>query len=317
MQYITGTREFQIDCPTVVTLGKFDGLHKGHKKLLDQVFSFREKGYKTAVFTFETTPGTLMKGTLQTMITTNRERRMNLEQAGLDYLVEYPFNQEVAHLKPEEFVSCILTGQMKAKAIVAGTDFHFGYQRSGDVGLLKELASKYGYEMAVVDKAMDGAREISSTYIREELAKGNIKKANELLGYPYMIHGEVVHGKHLGSRLGFPTVNLLPSEQKHLPEFGVYLSQVVIDGTVYNGITNIGRKPTIAGKHPAGVETYIYDLEQDLYGKWIEVRLLDFIRPEQKFDGVEELKRQVLADKESGYKRHQSKNYHAEKKKTK
>ena len=246
-----------------------------------------------------------MKGKLQTMITTNAERRENLQQAGIDYLVEYPFNQDVAQTQAEEFISHILAGQMKAKAIVTGTDFHFGYQRQGDVELLKKLASKYGYEMVVVDKALDGEREISSTYIREELAAGNIKKANELLGYTYMIHGRVIHGRHLGSTLGFPTVNIEPREQKHLPAFGVYLSEVVIDGELYKGITNIGRKPTIEGQHPVGVETYIYDLSADLYDKWIEVRLTDFIRPELKFSGVEELKERVLADKEAGRKMHE------------
>lgn len=304
MQYITGTREFHIDEPTVVTLGKFDGLHRGHQKLLNQVFRFKEHGYKTAVFTFETTPGTLMSGKLQTMITTNEERRVNLERAGIDYLVEYPFNQKVAHLLPEEFVAQILVGQMHAKAIVTGTDFHFGYQRRGDVTLLQELSPVYDYEMVIVEKALDQDREISSTYIREELAAGHIEKANQLLGYSYMIHGEVVHGKHLGTKLGFPTVNILPRMQKHLPEFGVYLSKVIIDGRLYNGITNIGRKPTIEGERPAGVETYIYDLDEDLYGKWIEVRLIGYLRSEKRFESVEELKRQVLTDKENGRRMH-------------
>lgn len=305
MQYITGTREFHIDEPTVVTLGKFDGLHRGHKKLLDEVFRFRERGYKTAVFTFEKTPGAFVKGKMQTMITTNAERRANLEQAGIDYLVEYPFNQEVAHMMPEDFVEHILIGQMKARAIVAGTDFHFGYQRSGDVELLKMLALRYNYEMAVIEKALDGSREISSTYIREELAAGDILKVNDLLGYSYMIHGEVVHGKHLGTKLGFPTVNIQPVRQKHLPSFGVYLSKVKIDDRRFDAITNIGRKPTIEGDRPAGVETYIYGLDEDLYGKWIEVSLLDFIRPERKFSDVEELKVQVLEDKAAGLRMHQ------------
>lgn len=304
MRYITGTREFYISEPTVVTLGKFDGLHRGHQKLLNEVFRFKEKGFKTAVFTFETAPGTLMKGKLQTMITTNAERRENLKRAGIDYLVEYPFNQEVAHMQPEEFITHILTGQMKARAIVTGTDFHFGYMRRGNVELLKKMAPEYGYEMVVVNKALEDDREISSTYIREELAKGNIKKANQLLGYTYMIHGRVIHGRHLGTTLGFPTVNIEPKEQKHLPALGVYLSKVVIDGIIYNGITNIGRKPTIEGKRPVGVETYIYDLDADLYDKWIEVKLTDFIRPEMKFSGVEELKLRVLADKEAGRQMH-------------
>lgn len=240
------------------------------------------------------------------MITTNAERKENLERAGVEYLVEYPFNQEVAHMDPEEFIAHILVGQMGAKAIVTGPDNRFGYQRRGDVALLKQLAPKYGYEMVVVEKALDGDREISSTYVREELAKGNIEKANELLGYTYMIHGRVVHGKHLGSTLGFPTVNVVPREQKHLPAFGVYLSQTVIDGVIYNSITNIGRKPTIEGQHPVGVETYIYDLNQDLYDKWIEVRLLNFMRPEMKFNGIEELKAQVLSDKECGRRLHEA-----------
>lgn len=304
MQYITGTRQFNIQGPVVVTLGKFDGVHRGHQKLLKEVFQFGEKGYKTAVFTFETPPCTLTKGKIQTMITTNEERRRCLEQLGIEYLVEYPFNQEVAHLMPEEFVSHILVEQMGVKAIVAGTDFHFGYQRSGDVKMLEELSHRYDYEMIIVEKAKDGEREISSTYIREELAKGNIEKANELLGYPYTIYGEVVHGRHLGRTLGFPTVNILPAVQKHLPQFGVYLSEVMINGRLYHSITNIGRKPTIEGEHPAGVETYIYDLNEDLYGKRIEVRLKHFVRPECKFADVKELKAQVLADKEMGYNLH-------------
>ena len=133
------------------------------------------------MFTFETAPGTLIRGKLQTMITTNEEREENLREAGVEYLVEYPFNQEVAHMDPEQFVAEILVGKMGAKAIVSGPDCHFGYQRKGDAELLRKLAPKYGYEVSIVEKAMDGDREISSTYIREELAKGNIRKANELL----------------------------------------------------------------------------------------------------------------------------------------
>ncbi len=306
MRYIAGTREFQIEEETAVTLGKFDGLHRGHQKLLSEVFRFRENGLSPAVFTFETAPGTLIGGRLQTMITTNEERRQNLERAGVSFLVEYPFNQEVARMDPEEFVAHVLVGQMRARAIVSGPDFHFGYRRGGDVALLKRLAPCFGYEVRVVEKLMDGGREISSTYIREELAAGRIEKANELLGYPYMLHGRVVHGRHLGSTLGFPTVNLEPDLQKHLPAFGVYLSQTVIDGMVFPSLTNIGKKPTIAGERPAGAETYIYHLDQDLYGKWIEVRLIGFLRPEQKFSGVEELKKQVLADKETGRRLHEA-----------
>ena len=155
-----------------------------------------------------------------------------------------------------------------------------------------------GYRLHVIEKEKDHLRDISSTYIREELEKGNVEKANALLGEPYAVHGEVVHGNHIGtSILGFPTANLLPPSIKRLPRFGVYVSRVLVDGTYYRGVTNIGRKPTVEGRNPVGVETYIFDMHQDLYGKVIEVQLLAFDRPEQKFSSLEELKQRIEMDK--------------------
>ncbi|MCR4629903.1 MAG: bifunctional riboflavin kinase/FAD synthetase [Clostridium sp.] len=308
MQYIIGTREFQIEEPTAVTIGKFDGLHRGHMKLLDEVFRFRKAGMKTAVFTFETAPGSLMSGRMQTMITTNEERRRNLEQAGIDYLVEYPFNTTVAHMSPEDFVRKVLTDQMHARAVIAGTDCSFGYKGAGNAALLRKLGPEYGFRAVIVDKLMDGDREISSTYVREELAAGHIRKANELLGYEYSISGEVVHGQHLGSTLGFPTANILPPAQKHLPVFGVYLSETEVDGVWYPSLTNIGRKPTIEGLHPVSAETFLYDFDQSIYGKSIEVRMLDFFRPEMKFDSLNQLRAQVDSDKVRGRQEHEKRN---------
>ncbi|MBS5063969.1 MAG: bifunctional riboflavin kinase/FAD synthetase [Hungatella hathewayi] len=302
MIYISDTRDFKIEEPTVVTIGKFDGRHKGHQKLLREMLRMkREYGLATAVFTFSTAPVALIQDRPQTVITTNQERRNNMEKMGIDYLVEYPFSKEVAHLPPEEFVSHILLGQMNAKAIVVGTDCGFGYQRAGNAKLLRELAPKYGYILEVIDKAREDNRDISSTYIKEELDMGAIEKANELLGEPYAIHGTVVHGNHIGGAvLGFPTVNILPPPEKHLPPFGVYVSRVLIDGTYYGGITNIGKKPTVEGEYPVGVETFVFDFDRDIYGKNIEVQLLHFERPEQKFASLEDLKRQLEKDKEYG-----------------
>ena len=302
MIYISATRDFKIEEPTVVTIGKFDGRHKGHQKLLREMLRMkREYGLATAVFTFSTAPVALIQDRPQTVITTNQERRNNMEKMGIDYLVEYPFSKEVAHLPPEEFVSHILLGQMNAKAIVVGTDCGFGYQRAGNAKLLRELAPKYGYILEVIDKAREDNRDISSTYIKEELDMGAIEKANELLGEPYAIHGTVVHGNHIGGAvLGFPTVNILPPPEKHLPPFGVYVSRVLIDGTYYGGITNIGKKPTVEGEYPVGVETFVFDFDRDIYGENIEVQLLHFERPEQKFASLEELKRQMEKDKEYG-----------------
>ena len=302
MQVIAGTREFQIKEPTVVTIGKFDGRHKGHQKLLQRMLLLgKQKGFRTAIFTFDMAPAGVVSGKKQSLITTNAERRNNMEKTGIDYLVEYPFNQEVAQMPPEEFVERILVGQMKAQAIVAGTDCGFGCRRAGDAALLQRLAPDYGYEAVIIEKEQDEHRDISSTYIREQLDEGHIGKANELLGEPYAIHGEVVHGNHIGAPLlGFPTANLLPPPEKYLPRFGVYASRVLIDGKYYGGVSNIGAKPTITGENPVGVETFVLGLESgvDLYGKNIEVQLLDFERPEQKFAGLKELKARIELDKQ-------------------
>lgn len=304
MRIISGTRYFQIQEPTVVTIGKFDGRHKGHQKLLRRMQEIqREYGYRTAVFTFDMAPGGVVNGKAARLITTNQERRGNMERMGIDYLVEYPFNQEVSHMSPEEFVRVILVGQMHARAVVAGTDCGFGYQRAGDAKLLERLASELGYEAVIIEKEQDDHRDISSTYVREELKAGNIAKANELLGEPYGIHGTVVHGRHIGgTRLGFPTANILPPREKYLPPYGVYVSRVLVEGNVYGGVSNIGQKPTIEGDNPVGVETFILGLDGDLYGKDIEVQLLDFERPERKFADLEELGRQIEADREYAVK---------------
>lgn len=299
---ISNTRDFKIEEPTVVTIGKFDGRHKGHQKLLRRMLEIKEAcGYRTAVFSFHMAPVTLIQGEPQKVITTNQERRNNMEKIGIDYLVEYPFTPEVAHLLPEAFVKDILVEQMHARAIVVGTDCGFGYQRSGDAKLLEALSKTYGYQLTVIEKEQEDHRDISSTFVKEELNRGNMEKANELLGEPYAIHGTVVHGNHIGgSVLGFPTVNLLPPPEKYLPPFGVYVSRVLVDGVYYGGITNIGRKPTVGADSPVGVETFIFGLSQDLYGKAIEVQLLNYERPEKKFGSLEELKQQLELDKAYG-----------------
>lgn len=300
MELISGTRDFQIDQPTIVTIGKFDGRHKGHQKLLQEMLRLKQQhGCKTAIFTFDMAPAGVVSGRQQKVITTNQERRRRIERMGIDYLVEYPFDEQAAHMDPEEFVRELLVGQMQARAIVTGTDCRFGYRRAGDAALLQLLAERYHYQAVIIDKEQDGHRDISSTYIREELDKGNIEKANELLGEPYSIHGFVVHGKHIGTSLGFPTANIFPPPDKYLPPFGVYVSKVCIDGDIYGGVSNIGRKPTIQGDNPVGIETYVIGLEEDLYGKEITIQLLHFCRPEQKFQSLEELKLQIERDKQT------------------
>ena len=210
MRVITGTREFQIEEPTAVTIGKFDGRHKGHQKLLREMLCFKERqGLKAAVFTFDMAPSGVMRGQVQTVITTNQERRNKMAKMGIDYLVEYPFDQDTAHMRPEDFVSEVLVRQMHAKAVVVGTDCSFGYKGKGNVQLLKEMSKSCGFEAVIIEKEQDDHRDISSTYVREELDLGNIEKANELLGEPYAIHGVVVHGNHIGGAvLGLSLIHI-------------------------------------------------------------------------------------------------------------
>lgn len=300
MEYITNTRDFQIKEPCVVTLGKFDGRHRGHQKLLKTMLEIKnQKGYGTGVFTFDSSPLALVEKRPQKVITTNMERKNNLEKIGIDYLVEYPFTEETARMSPEEFVKNVLAGQMNAKVIVVGTDCSFGYKGAGNADSLNLWKETYGYDLVVIHKEQADQRDISSTYIREELDAGNMEKTNELLGEPYAIHGIVVHGNHIGGAvLGFPTANIIPPPEKYLPAYGVYVSRVYAEGRYYGGVTNIGRKPTVEGGSPVGVETFIFGINKDIYGKNIEVQLLHFIRPERKFEGLDQLKAQIGRDKE-------------------
>ncbi len=301
MRYIIGETEFHIPEPTVVTIGKFDGRHEGHRKILRRMLAIKEeRGLKTAVFTFHLDASAQVPSIPRQVITTETERRAGMEAMGIDYLVEYPFTEQVSRIPAETFVREILVGKMNAKAIVAGTDCGFGYRRAGDARMLQRLAAELGYEAEIIDKVRDGERDISSTYIKEELDKGHIEKVNALLGRPYSFCGTVVHGTHIGGPLlGHPTANLIPPEEKYLPPFGVYVSRVRTDGRILGGVTNIGRKPTVEGSWPVGVETNLLDWSGDLYGREISVQLLHFERPERKFASLEELKRQLERDEES------------------
>lgn len=286
MRYIKGTLDFKEEQRCVVTLGKFDGLHRGHRALIDRVIHYKENQALRTVFTFDIMP---------MMLLSKKERRKMLKNLGIDLMIECPFTADVITMDPETFVKDILVNKLNAVHIVVGADYRFGYHRSGNVQLLKELGEKYGFTVDIVEKIMDGDREISSTYIREELLKGNMEKVNELLGYEYLITGEIVHGRQVGRTIGIPTTNLIPSKSKILPPNGVYVTSTTIGDKTYDGMTNIGCKPTVEGSF-IGVETYLFDCEGDLYGKKETVRVRHFIRPEKRFESLEELKQQIQKD---------------------
>lgn len=299
MEYIRETTSIRIQEPTVISLGKFDGLHMGHKLLLTEMLGKKREGLAAVMFTFDIPPKALVEGGQSSVLTTNAEKEAIFSRTGIDYLIEYPFTDRVRSMEPEDFVR-LLVERLHVKCIVAGRDFHFGHNRSGDYKTLERLAPIYGYETIIVEKKQYENRDISSTFIREEIRAGHMERANMLLGYEYFIRGTVVHGRRIGHELGFPTVNLLPPTEKLLPPFGVYASRVMVGGRCLDGISNVGRKPTIEGENPIGIETYILDFQEDLYGKEIDVALLSFLRSEQKFDSLAELKTQMTRDIEKG-----------------
>ncbi|MCI8275881.1 MAG: bifunctional riboflavin kinase/FAD synthetase [Lachnospiraceae bacterium] len=299
MKLITGQTELLSAGlrPSAVTLGKFDGLHLGHRKLIGEVLKAKEEGLETVVFTFSIPPRAFTEREMQPILLTRREKRAHMERLGIGVLVEYPFTEAVCRMEPEDFVKQVLVRGLQVKRVVTGPDFCFGYRRRGDVELLSRLAAVYGYELTVIEKERDAkGRIISSTLVREELGLGHVEQANELLGYPYTVTGEVVHGNHLGRTFGMPTINQIPAKEKLLPPNGVYTAAIEIDGKIYRGVSNVGYKPTIEGDYPKGVETYIFDFNRDLYGKTLDVQLFHYQRREQKFASVEKLKAQLVKD---------------------
>ena len=286
MEYITGIEQYAGIEKTALTLGKFDGLHKGHQKLIDKICAYSGENCKSVLCAFDMHRESLM---------TKQERRSHLE-GKIDCLIEYPFTKELREMEAEVFIKNILCEKLHAAHIVVGTDFAFGHEKRGNTEMLKMFSEKGGYTLDVIEKERYDQIVISSTYIRDVLSQGNVTLAAELLGYRYGVTGIVRHGRQLGRTLGFPTMNVEPEEKKILPRFGVYVCRINIDGKWYNGIGNVGVKPTVTEEHKRLVEVFVYDYEGDAYGKEITVEFCDFERPEIRFSSVNELKKQVAKD---------------------
>lgn len=294
MEYIQGKVNFSQEKESVITLGKFDGVHMGHQKLIECMIKAKGDG-ESVVFTFDVPP--IPGKTEQEVLTTNPERADLIRALGVDKLIECPFVPEISGMDAEAFLKEILVGQLKAKKIFVGPDFHFGHKRKGDVELLKACQETYGYTLTVVEKACYEGEEVSSTAIRNRIRKGQLKEAKEMLGRPPFYTGEVTYGNQIGRTIGFPTANLLVQPEKVVPPFGVYAATFSVENRVLYGVANIGKKPTIQAKdgleNPIGIETYLFDFNEDIYGKEAKVEFHDFIRPERTFDSVEALKEEI------------------------
>lgn len=290
MKYITGIESYSGQKRSAVTLGKFDGLHLGHQKLIDKIISYASDECESIVCAFDMHRDSLMTG---------RERREHLEPK-VDWLIDQPFTKALREMEAEEFIDRILYKVLRAAHIVVGTDFSFGYGKRGNAALLQKMADQYGYTVDVIEKERYLGTVISSTYIKDALAQGDVKLAERLLGYPYEMTGIVRHGKQLGRTLGFPTMNIEPEKNKILPRFGVYACRVRIDGKWYDAVGNAGIKPTVTDEQRRLLEVFVYGYDGDAYGKEITAQFCEFERPETKFGSVEELKNNVMRDMRYG-----------------
>lgn len=300
MQIIENTLDFQLDQKSAIAIGKFDGIHIGHQKLIEEVMKQKEYGMQTVIFTFDPSPQILFGYGDQKQLMTKEEKRRKFSQMGIDVLFEFPLTRETAAIAPLDFIKEILVGKMCAGMIVAGTDLSFGDKGKGDCTLLEKKGRELGYQTLILDKVCVADQVVSSTLIRTKIEAGEMEAATTFLGNPYEINGIVTTGKQLGRTISFPTCNLIPEQDKLLPPSGVYCSEICVGEQIYYGITNVGIRPTVSDSKQVSIETYLFDFSGDLYGHNITVRLLHHTRPEVKFDSVDDLKMQLERDKRDG-----------------
>jgi riboflavin kinase/FMN adenylyltransferase len=289
-----------------LAVGKFESIHRGHRALVQEVICLaKEKGLASAVAAFTPHPYRVLGNGDYKPLFTQRERARLLEQQGVDYLLEYPFNEDLIALPPADFGQIIFQ-QLQAHTVVVGEGYRFGHNRAGTVQTLQDLAKQYKREVITTDNYGN----ISTSSIRalldgeSEANAPQLKKATQLLGFPYFAMGTVAHGRKLGHGLGFPTANLYPPADKFLPQYGVYITQTTAKNRLYNGITHVGLRPTVNASETApAIETHLFGYNEDAYGLEIKVDFLQFLRAEQRFENFDALKAQVNKDirKAKGY----------------
>lgn len=297
MEYIYGTADVSQSEESVVVLGNFDGVHRGHQMLIQVA---KEQGkmkhLRTLVFSFYPHPSWVIGNHPKPLIMSRRDKKQLIKNLGLDILIEYPFTKAFASISPEVFFEEILIRQLKAKVLVVGENYYFGKNKAGNPTFLKELGQRHQVEVYVVPAVKYDAQMISSSTIRNLIIDGNIELANEMLGHPYTIVGNVVQGKQLGRTIGFPTINLVADPDRVYPPNGVYATKVTVYNKEYLGMTNIGYNPTVNGAKKM-IETHIFDFKEDVYGQTVEVKFYNAIRPEQRFPSVDALKEQIAKDR--------------------
>lgn len=287
--------QVEIPAKTIVCLGNFDGVHLGHRALFRQANCLQKNRFPDAarcVFSFYEPSWATLSSSPAKFLSTEKERLSGFFENGIEYAILCDFS-DIRNYSPKQFAKEVLTDGMHCVAAVCGFNYHFGKMGKGTSDHLKSLLD---IPVVVQNEVILDGETVSSTRIRRLLAKGNVKQAAKLLGQPYSISGKIVHGKQLGNKLGFPTINQEIPKNKTAPQNGVYATHVLIDGISYKGVTNIGTHPTVDDDAPLNCETHLLDVQKDLYDKIATISFIDFLRPEQKFVSVEALCAQLQKD---------------------
>ncbi len=303
MRIYRSFEEIKYDKKTILTVGTFDGVHKGHKAILRRLINDAEKsGLRDLVMTFHPHPQQVVKRRDKIMIellTTIDERIELFEKNGISNVLIIPFTYQFSQTPPDVFIREMIVGKVGVSKILIGYDHMFGRNREGDLSLLKAQGERFDFEVEKLDARQEKNLIISSTKIRIALKSKDLQLANELLGYNYSAQGTVIEGDRRGRTIGYPTANIqLDDNAKLLPADGVYFVKVYLDGESYYGMTNIGMRPTFDNDIGRTFETYIFDFDSDIYGKKLKVEFLEFIRDELKFDNIEQLIAQLKKDEE-------------------
>ncbi|MBQ3584289.1 MAG: bifunctional riboflavin kinase/FAD synthetase [Lachnospiraceae bacterium] len=277
---------------TAVTLGKFDGVHIGHQKLISAILEEKEKnGYETVLFSFDTS---VIRQ--QNSLTTKKERMLLGEELGIEHMILYPVNQDTMGIEPEAFIRDILVGRLGAKVVVTGKDFCFGKGRRGNVEMLQKYAEPCGYRLKVVPNVTIDGERVSSSNIKVAIREGRMEDAAFMLGHPYFVCGAVVRGNQIGRTMDARTVNVIPGENKVLMPNGVYKTGIIIDGVRYKSVTNVGFCPTVRADDRITIETNVFNFDRDIYDTEVKIEFERFMREERKFATLDELKQQILLD---------------------
>ena len=305
MQFTRGLYNIPVPAtPCALTIGNFDGLHRGHQAVIQELAAAaEERNLPTSLMLFEPQPVEYFaRDRAPTRLYRCREKLLAIQQQPIDLVILMNFNASLANLEAGDFVKQILINRLGMKYLLVGDDFRFGKNRLGDHDLLEQLAEQYGFELGHLDSVIQSGQRVSSTLIRQHLSAGEFSQASELLGRPYRMTGRVVHGDAIGRDIGFPTINL-PVNRLRSPLRGVFAVRVfcIEDSGPLNGVASIGSRPTVDGKHCV-LEVHLFDWSGDCYGRRVEVEFVEYLRDEEKFESMEAMTLQIQRDAERARK---------------